>query len=112
MTQEGRGKMLSPSFLPLFTDLRGRVQPVEKQVVGPVGGPREPKTEAKTLKSGLSWPRTGARKEREGVFQHAGLFSEVRLNGVLRSSLTPAAPFGPIFSRFGITDHDEALGCA
>jgi hypothetical protein len=41
-----------------------------------------------------------------------GLFSEVQLplNGVLRSSLTPAAPFGPIFSRFGITDHDEAWG--
>jgi hypothetical protein len=41
----------SPNFLELRQgEVRRRLQPVEKVMVGPVGGPREPENEAETLR--------------------------------------------------------------
>src|SRR5215207_8676258 len=63
--------------------LRGTPQPVEKVVVGPVGSPKEPENKSKTLRKQRIRPRTGGTIEREGVFQHAGVFSEIRIAPVL-----------------------------
>jgi hypothetical protein len=48
--------------LVLFTLLRGRSQPVEKLVVGLVGGPREPEYKAKTLQKRRIWSPARAQK--------------------------------------------------
>jgi hypothetical protein len=57
------------------------IQAVEKVVVGPVGGPKEAPNKAKTLRKRRFQPlKTGGGREREGVFQHAGSFSETRLD--------------------------------
>jgi hypothetical protein len=40
---------------------------------------KSPETRPKHYRNGVFCPRTGRRREREGVFQHAGAFSEVEL---------------------------------
>jgi hypothetical protein len=50
-------------------------QPVEKVIVGPVGGSKEARSKAKTLRKRRFQPLVQRRKEREGVFQQAGVFS-------------------------------------
>jgi hypothetical protein len=53
----------------LFTGVRGRVQPVEKVVVGPVGGPSEPKNKAETLpKRRIRPPNRGPKRARRSFF--------------------------------------------
>jgi hypothetical protein len=62
----------------LVCELPGTTQPVEK-----VGSARPavqecPKTSPKRYRNGVFGPRTGSRREREGVFQQAGRKAEVR----------------------------------
>src|SRR5215207_8256377 len=71
------------SVLPLFTRLPGRCQLVEKVVVGPVGGPKHPRTQAKTLQyRGLN-PLNRGQKRAHGSFSTSW--------GVLGSSLSSGA---------------------
>jgi hypothetical protein len=51
-------------------------QPVEKVVVGPVGGSREPENKAKTLRKQRIQPLNRGGRERERVFQQAGKLRE------------------------------------
>ena len=46
-----------------------------------------PKTSPKHYENDVFGSRTGGTREREGVFQHAGVFSEVRLWGVHESGI-------------------------
>jgi hypothetical protein len=54
-------------------------QPVEKVGIGQAGGPREPENASKTLRERCIRPLDRGRSEREGVFQQAGDFYEVRV---------------------------------
>jgi hypothetical protein len=55
-------------FLPLFIEVRGRGQPVEKVVVGPVGSPKHPRTQAKTLQNRGFKPLNRGQKRARGSF--------------------------------------------
>jgi hypothetical protein len=64
----------------LCVELPRKAQRVEKVVVGPVGDPQELEIKAKTLQNRrFKPPWAGGRREREGVFQHAGRLAEVRM---------------------------------
>ena len=54
-----------------------------------------PKTRPKCYKSGVSWPRTGARKEREGVFNTLG-YSPKFAHRKGCSSMKPLVPSNPV----------------
>ena len=66
-----------PSGDLIFILVPRRDQPVEKVVVCPVGGPKEARNKAKTLRNRRFQTLNRGRQEREGAFQHAGEFSEV-----------------------------------
>ncbi len=59
-------------------DAVGRGQPVEKGVVGPIGGPRELENETKAspkhCQDRVIGPRTGGTRAREGVFNRLAHF--------------------------------------
>jgi hypothetical protein len=64
--------------LPLFTEVPGIGQPVEKVVVGQVGSPREPENKAKTLQKRRIQPLNRGQKGARRSFSTGW--------GVLRSS--------------------------
>jgi len=56
------------SLLSLFTHVRGRGPPVEKVVVSPVGGSREPENKAKTLRKQRIQPLNRGQKRARKSF--------------------------------------------
>jgi hypothetical protein len=71
---EGSGPTgLRPFFMPLFTEVHGRGQPVEKVGVGQAGGARERKNKSKTLqKTAYSSPEPRAGEGEKEFFNRLG----------------------------------------
>ena len=94
-----RSVQTPPGRLPMQVvgrELRRMGRPVEKVVVGPLAGPREPKPRPKHYQNGVCGPRSGGRRERKGVFQQAGVKDEVCVIGLWRVRGEPSPLSSPV----------------
>ena len=76
-------------FLPLFTEVLGRRQPVEKVSTR---AHFDYKSGSDSARIGVLGAQSGIKADTKGVYQHAGEYCELRHNGVLGISGTASQP--------------------